>query len=326
MADLTRFDFHAKRFYFSEKVKVMSAEEVGQYLLLLVAAWLGGKDASLPDNPTLLAREARVLVVSEVVLAMFPVIETEHGPRRRNETLYEEWLVATERSEVGRTHGRVGGLSTSPAKQEAARNNGRLGGRPAVLRVNDGLSETEAEPNENLSETETQTNPNQTNPNQTNPNQSNPNQTDSNQSGASAAVLSSSKKQQGDWKSIAIRHKNVFGKQASVKFKDKFFKACAQYGEDVVLECFDAWAEGAKTWVTSDQPLFLFFKNLNSEAENIIEINEAVQEEKTLAVQQKQREEQMQAASTERQCKENADRFAVKERVGVESVDDFLKG
>ena len=144
--------------------------------------------------------------------------------------------------------------------------------------------------------------------------------------GGASAVLSSSKKQQGDWKSIAIRHKNVFGKQASVKFKDKFLKACAQYGEDVVLECFDAWAEGAKTWVTSDQPLFLFFKNLNSEAENIIEINEAVQEEKTLAVQQKQREEQTQAASTERQCKENADRFAVKERIGVESVDDFLKG
>ncbi len=150
-----------------------------------------------------------------------------------------------------------------------------------------------------------------------------------NQSGASAAVLSSSKKQQGDWKSIAIRHKNVFGKQASVKFKDKFYEACAQYGEDVVLECFDAWATGAKDWVEAngvDQPLFSFFKKLPAEAENIVEINEAVQEEKTLAVQQKQREEQMQAASTERQCKENADRFAVKERVGVESVDDFLKG
>ena len=144
--------------------------------------------------------------------------------------------------------------------------------------------------------------------------------------GGASAVLSSAKKQQGDWKSIAIRHKNVFGKQASVKWKDKFYEACAQYGETVVLECFDSWAEGAKTWVTSDQPLFLFFKNLNSEAENIVEINEAVKEEKDLAVQQKQREEQTQAASTARQCKENADRFAVKERVGVESVDDFLKG
>ncbi len=148
--------------------------------------------------------------------------------------------------------------------------------------------------------------------------------------GASAAVLSSAKKQKGgEWKSIAIRHKNVFGKQASVKFKDKFFEACAQYGEDVVLECFDAWATGAKDWVEAngvDQPLFSFFKKLPAEAENIVEINEAVQEEKTLAAQQKQREEQMQAASTERQCKENADRFAVKERVGVESVDDFLKG
>ncbi len=148
--------------------------------------------------------------------------------------------------------------------------------------------------------------------------------------GGASAVLSSAKKQKvGEWKSIAIRHKNVFGKQASVKFKDKFFEACANYGEDVVLECFDAWATGAKDWVEVngvDQPLFSFFKKLPAEAENIVEINEAVKEEKDLAVQQKQREEQTQAASTERQCKENADRFAVKERVGVESVDDFLKG
>ncbi len=148
--------------------------------------------------------------------------------------------------------------------------------------------------------------------------------------GGASAVLSSAKKQKGgEWKSIAIRHKNVFGKQASVKFKDKFFEACAQYGEDVVLECFDAWATGAKDWVEAngvDQPLFSFFKKLPAEAENIVEINEAVQEEKTLAAQKKQREEQTQAASTERQCKENSERFAIKERPNVESVEDFLKG
>jgi uncharacterized protein YdaU (DUF1376 family) len=102
MADLTRFDFHAKKFYFSEDVQIMSAEEVGQYLLLLVAAWLGGKDASLPDSPVLLARMARVSTVSELVLAKFPVVETEYGPRRRNETLYGEWTAAVKRVEEGK--------------------------------------------------------------------------------------------------------------------------------------------------------------------------------------------------------------------------------
>lgn len=102
MADLTRFDFHAKKFYFSEDVQVMSAEEVGQYLLLLVAAWLGGKDTSLPDNAVLLARMARVNKVSELVLAKFPVVETEYGPRRRNDTLYGEWKAANLRVQLGK--------------------------------------------------------------------------------------------------------------------------------------------------------------------------------------------------------------------------------
>jgi uncharacterized protein YdaU (DUF1376 family) len=101
-ADFTRFDFHAKRFYFSDNVRVMSAEEVGQYILLMVEAWMGGKDASLPDNPKMLARMARVDTVSDAVLAMFPVVKTEHGPRRRNETLFKEWTEAVARSENAR--------------------------------------------------------------------------------------------------------------------------------------------------------------------------------------------------------------------------------
>jgi len=145
-ADFTRFDFHAKRFYFSDSVRIMSAEEVGQYILLLVEAWMGGKDASLPDNPKMLARMARVDTVSDSVLAMFPIVQTELGPRRRNETLYAEWTAALERSETGRLNGHQGGLSTSPAKQEAARENGKFGGRPI----------TQAQPNQNNSITQTQ--------------------------------------------------------------------------------------------------------------------------------------------------------------------------
>jgi len=103
VADLTRFDFHALRFNKSEAVQMMSAEEVGQYILLLVEAWLGGKDASLPNDPKLLARLARVHTVSDRVLQMFPIVETQWGARFRNETLYGEWMLARNRSENGRS-------------------------------------------------------------------------------------------------------------------------------------------------------------------------------------------------------------------------------
>ncbi len=309
-SDLTRFDFHVVRFMNSYDVEIMTDAEIGQFLLLLCKSWLLAHDATLPDDVEYLSRIARTTKVSERVLAKFPLVETEkYGRARRNATLFEEWEKASERSEIARERvNRRPDRNTPPTVLTAVPTTVLTAVPTTVL--------TAVEPQNDLSAYPYHTKPSRTNSTQST-------QTDAS---GSEPVVSSSKKQQGDWKSIAIRHKNVFGKQASVKWKDKFYEACAQYGEDVVLECFDAWAEGAKTWVTSDQPLFLFFKNLNAEAENIVEINEAVQEEKTLAVQQKQREEQTQAASTERQCKENADRFAVKERVGVESVDDFLKG
>ncbi len=309
-SDLTRFDFHVVRFMNSYDVETMTDAEIGQYLLLLCKSWLLAHDATLPDDVEYLSRIARTTKVSERVLAKFPLVETEkYGRARRNAALFEEWEKASERSEIARER-----VNRRPDRNTP----------PTVLTAVPTTVLTAVEPQNDLSAYPYHTKPYHTKPSRTNSTQST--QTDAS---GSEPVVSSSKKQQGDWKSIAIRHKNVFGKQASVKFKDKFFKACAQYGEDVVLECFDAWATGAKDWVEAngvDQPLFSFFKKLPAEAENIVEINEAVQEEKTLAVQQKQREEQMQAASTERQCKENADRFAVKERVGVESVDDFLKG
>ena len=96
--DLTRFDFHALKFIQSEDVSTMSAEEVGQYILLLIRSWLIGKDASLPDDLDFLAREARVKKVSDRVLKKFPVVQTEHGLRRRNSVIYGEWLIAIERS------------------------------------------------------------------------------------------------------------------------------------------------------------------------------------------------------------------------------------
>jgi uncharacterized protein YdaU (DUF1376 family) len=100
--DLTRFDFHVVRFMNSESVKRMTAEEVGQYILLLCDAWLIGKEASLPDDPAYLARTARCQKVSPLVLSKFPIVPMECGKRRQNEPLYQEWVAATKRSRAAR--------------------------------------------------------------------------------------------------------------------------------------------------------------------------------------------------------------------------------
>lgn len=102
MADLTRFDFHVVRFMNSYDVEIMTAEEVGQFLLLLCKSWLLQKDTALPNDPAYLARIARSEKVSEHVLAKFPLVETPWGTMRRNETLYQEWLAAAARSDSGR--------------------------------------------------------------------------------------------------------------------------------------------------------------------------------------------------------------------------------
>lgn len=102
MPDLTRFDFHVVRFMNSYDVEVMTAEEVGQFLLLLCKAWLLAKETCLPNDPAYLARIARAERVSERVLAKFPIVETQWGEMRRNETLYEEWMAAEARSDSGR--------------------------------------------------------------------------------------------------------------------------------------------------------------------------------------------------------------------------------
>jgi uncharacterized protein YdaU (DUF1376 family) len=101
-ADLTRFDFHVLRFMKSLDVMAMSAEEVGAYILLLSESWLIGDECTLPDDPELLARLARVKRVSERVMKKFPVVDTQWGMRRRNEVLFTEWLATVSRSDSAR--------------------------------------------------------------------------------------------------------------------------------------------------------------------------------------------------------------------------------
>jgi len=108
MADLTRFDFHVLRFMKSLDVMAMSAEEVGQYILLLSESWLIGDACTLPNEPKLLARLARVNTVAPIVMKKFPVSDTEFGPRRRNPVLHQEWIKTVERTTCASESGKAG--------------------------------------------------------------------------------------------------------------------------------------------------------------------------------------------------------------------------
>jgi uncharacterized protein YdaU (DUF1376 family) len=93
---LTRFDFDAADFLESEDVATMTCSEVGQYVLLLLHAWLGGKDATLPADPKALARFARApRGVSPKVLRKF---QATHGGRLHNSRLTAEWDAACVRA------------------------------------------------------------------------------------------------------------------------------------------------------------------------------------------------------------------------------------
>lgn len=137
--DLTKFDFYPMRFIYSETVQQMTCEEVGQYLLLLIHAWLGGKAASLPNNPILLAKFARCEKVSDLVMSKWGL---KDDGRLYNDVLSDEWAATLLRFaesdakyqttvDSGRQGGLVGGKSTSEAKAAAARRNGVKGGRPS---------------------------------------------------------------------------------------------------------------------------------------------------------------------------------------------------
>jgi uncharacterized protein YdaU (DUF1376 family) len=96
---LTRFDLDAADFLASEDVAAMTAAEVGQYFLLLCAAWLGGKDATLPNNPRTLARIARATNGRVAPVVMRKFISTGQG-RLSNPRLSAEWKAACARAQV----------------------------------------------------------------------------------------------------------------------------------------------------------------------------------------------------------------------------------
>ena len=303
-ADLTRFDFHVVRFMNSYDVEVMTAEEIGQYILLLCKSWLLAHDATLPDDIEYISRTARVTKVSDRVLAKFPVVETEQwGSVRRNHTLFEEWERASDRSDI--------------ARERVSRRSDR---NPTV--VDTAVGTTVRRPLISSAY------PNQPIPNQSESNQPIPNQSESSQD----VSVSVSSHRSADWKNFAIPYRNVFKKKAGTEFKKRYYEACSKYGEDVVLEYFHTWAtDNQREWCEAtgfDRPLNLFFKKLPEEAADIKDLNIAEKEEQTEAAEQRAHSEQVQAESIERQTQETI-KFLTSQpptTTGEGSVEDFLAG
>lgn len=147
-------------------------------------------------------------------------------------------------------------------------------------------------------------------------------------SASDSSFSQESKPMGGDWKAIAIRHKRYFSKKAGVNFKKDYEIACLKYTEAVVLECFDAWAPGALSWVRDknvDQPLYSFFKKLPEEAADTIEVAAAVKDEDAREASTKRKADAAQAASIERQTKEITDLMQGGQKTAGESAEDFMK-
>lgn len=118
--DLTRFDFYVNRFLNSYPIAKMSSAEVGQYIFLICHSFLSGKDGTLPDDPEYLAGLARTDQVSEKVLAMFPLVDTEWGPRRCNETIQSEYRRCAERKEFYAERSKKGSAASASSRASSS--------------------------------------------------------------------------------------------------------------------------------------------------------------------------------------------------------------
>jgi len=302
--ELTRMDFHVARFLNSDDVDDMTDKEVGQFCLLLFKAWMIAKDVSLPVDSDRLARYARCDEVSTLVLKQFPIVETEWGQRRRNVPQLEVWNDARARSEAGKK-----GAEKRWGKQWEGENDASAYATALP---------THEKAHALLLHISEQTISEQTKSEQTKSDQS--------------SVSVSSFHRSADWKNFAIPYRNVFRKKAGTEFKKRYYEACSKYGEDVVLECFHAWAtDNQREWCEAngfDRPLNIFFKKLPEEAADLSDLNIAEKEEQTTAAEQRAHSEQIQAESIERQTAETV-KFLTSQpptTTGEGSVEDFLAG
>lgn len=114
MAKLPWFPLYANDFLGSEKIAVMSTEEIGAYILLLCYAW-NDKDCTIPNDPAMLARMTKQTNgCSTTVQRCFNIHQTKPD-RLYNERLLAEWQKTREQSEKCRRAGIISGKSRSLA-------------------------------------------------------------------------------------------------------------------------------------------------------------------------------------------------------------------
>ena len=289
--ELTRMDFHVSRFMNSDDAEEMDACEIGQFCLLLFKAWLIAKDVTLPVEEEKLARYARVPQVSAIVLRQFPIVDSEWGQRRQNGPQYAVWLEAKARSEAGKI-----GAANRWQKQSQSESDTSV----------DATALPEKCDRSTTAVLVALPRPDQTIPQQNRTNHPIP------EMGGHVAECSATKTL-GDWKTLAVRHKRLFGTQASTTMKDKYAAACQQYGEAVVLDCFEDWAKDAKDWVSNSgikQPLFAFFKKLPEMAPTAQAVAEEIVQEKQAVEHAAEKEQQRQEAITASVEKQDAEMYA----------------
>jgi uncharacterized protein YdaU (DUF1376 family) len=88
-------------FMSSPDVQLMTAEECGSFFFLIQWTWLTGDNCTLPNDPSRLAKLARVEKVSEIVLNKFAV---DKDGRLYNPRLSQEWQEALRRSKDGKNN------------------------------------------------------------------------------------------------------------------------------------------------------------------------------------------------------------------------------
>lgn len=107
-----------------------------------------------------------------------------------------------------------------------------------------------------------------------------------------------------DWHNISTRHKRILGKSVTgaSRHKEKYAEYCHAFTEDVVLECFDEWAQAKREWVRNSNvqvPLFIFWKDLPDMAADILAAKEADAADNTARVQAEESRKKNAAANEE---------------------------
>ena len=127
---ITRFDLDALAFMLG--TETFNNNEVGQYMRLIVYAWLNDHGCTIPSDSRELARIARCKKVSANVLAKFH--DAGEG-LLVNDRLLNEWRNASRRQREQVKKARTAGLAPHPTQRKGDKNRLQVGTESALCRL-----------------------------------------------------------------------------------------------------------------------------------------------------------------------------------------------